>query len=224
MRERATGLAVALGLLAGVVACSSPEKNVINQYFTALRAGDQNTLTSFAMVAFDQKVDDWKVVKVGPETKAPVTLPELVKKQKDLEAQLAANTREARAWGNDLNTYPKLDEVRTLEQKGQKVPARLEPIQKKWSEYNAKDRELKKAVAEAKDAVERERHNVELSVGQVDDVENMGGEVLSKDVDVNLTINGQVKPYVIMLRKYELTGGTGPRMIARWVVQSIEPR
>jgi hypothetical protein len=79
-------------------------------------------------------------------------------------------------------------------------------------------------VAEAKDAVERERHNVELSVGQVDDVENMGGEVLSKDVDVNLTINGQVKPYVIMLRKYELTGGTGPRMIARWVVQSIEPR
>jgi hypothetical protein len=224
MRERATGLAVALGLLAGVVACSSPEKNVVNQYFTALRAGDQNTLTRFAMVAFDQKVDDWKVVKVGPETKAPVTLPELVKKQKDLEGQLAANTREARAWGNDLNTYPKLDEVRTLEQKGQKVPARLEPIQKKWSEYNAKDRELKKAVAEAKDAVERERHNVELSVGQVDDVENMGGEVLSKDVDVNLTINGQVKPYVIMLRKYELTGGTGPRMIARWVVQSIEPR
>jgi len=224
MRERTTALAVALGLAVAGLACSSAEKNVINQYFTALRANDQGTLTSFAMVAFDQKVDDWKVVGVSPETKTPVALPDLVKKQKELEAQLAANTREARAWGNDLNVYPKLDQVRSLEQKGQKIPAGLESIHQKWSEYNAKDRELKKVVAEAKDAVEREKRNVTLSVGQVDDVENLGGEVFAKDVDVNLTINGQVKPYVMTLRKYELTGGSGPRMIARWVVQSITPK
>jgi hypothetical protein len=224
MRERTTAFAVALGLAVAGLACSSAEKNVINQYFTALRANDQGTLTSFAMVAFDQKVDDWKVVGVGPETKTPVTLPELVKKQKEVEGQLAANMREARAWGNDLETYPKLDQVRSLEQKGQKIPANLESIHQKWSAYNAKDRELKKAVAEAKDAVERERRNVTLSVGQVDDVDNMGGEVFSKDVDVNLTINGQAKPYVMTLRKYELTGGSGPRMISRWVVQSITPK
>ncbi len=224
MRERTTALAVALGLAVAGLACSSAEKNVINQYFTALRANDQGTLTSFAMVAFDQKVDDWKVVRVGPETKTPVTLPELVKKQKDLEAQLATNTREARTWGNDLNVYPKLDQVRSLEQKGQKIPAALESVHQKWSEYNSKDRDLKKAVAEAKEAVERERRNVTLSVGQVDDVDNLGGEVFSKDIDVDLTINGQVKAYVMTLRKYELTGGSGPRMISRWVVQSITPR
>jgi hypothetical protein len=224
MRERTTAFAVALGLAVAGLACSSAEKNVINQYFTALRANDQGTLTSFAMVAFDQKVDDWKVVTVGPETKTPVALPDLVKKQKEVEAQLTANTREARAWGNDLSVYPKLDEVRSLEQKGQKIPASLESVHQKWSAYNAKDRELKKAVAEAKDAVERERRNVTLSVGQVDDVDSMGGEVLSKDVDVNLTINGQTKTYVMTLRKYELTGGTSPRMISRWVVQSITPK
>jgi hypothetical protein len=43
-------------------------------------------------------------------------------------------------------------------------------------------------------------------------------------VDLNLTIGGQVKPYVMTLRKYELTGGTGARMVARWVVQSLTPR
>ena len=224
MRQRGTTLAVALGLAVAGLACSSSEKNVVNQYFTALRANDQGTLTSFAMVAFDQKVDDWKVVSVGPETKAPVSLPDLVKKQKDLEAQLATNTRDARAWGNDLNTYPKLDQVRSLEQKGQKIPASLEPIHQKWTEFNTKDRELKKAVVEAKAAVEREKRNVALSVGQAEDIETLGGEVLSKDVEVNLTLGGQVKPYVMTLRKYELTGGTGPRMISRWVVQSLQPK
>jgi hypothetical protein len=55
----------------------------------------------------------------------------------------------------------------------------------------------------------------------VEDIETLAGEVISKDVDLNLTIGGQVKPYVMTLRKYELTGGAGPRMISRWVVQSI---
>jgi hypothetical protein len=224
MRERTTALSVALGLAIAGLACSSTETNVVNQYFTALRANDQNTLTSFAMVAFDQQVDDWNVVSVGPETKAPAPLPDLVKKQKELEAQLATNTREARAWGNDLNVYPKLDQVRSLEQKGQKIPASLEPIHQKWTAFNTKDRELKKGVSEAKAAVEREKRNVALSVGQAEDIETLQGEVLSKDVDLTLTINGQVKPYVMTLRKYELTGGTGPRMVSRWVVQSLRPK
>jgi hypothetical protein len=224
MRERTTALAVALGLAVAGLACGSAEKNVVDQYFGALRANDQGTLTSFAMVAFDQKVDDWKVVSVSPGTKAPATLPDLVKKQKELEADLAKNTRDARAWGNDLAIYPKLDKVRELEKAGKPIPANLAPIHEKWSEFNTKDRELKKAVADAKIAVEREKRNVALSVGQSDDIETLTGEMLSKSVDVNLTIGGEVKPYVMTLRKYELTGGSGPRMVSRWVVQSLVPK
>ena len=224
MRQRGTALAVALGLAMAGLACSSSEKNVVNQYFTALRANDQGTLTSFAMVAFDQTVDDWSVVSVSPGTKIPVTLPDLVKKQKDLEAQQAANKKEYQAWGNDLAVYPKLDQVREARAKNAKLSAALQPIAEKYDAFLAKDRELKKAVAEAKDAVEREKRNVALSVGQVEDVETLGGEMSAKDVDVNLTINGQVKLYVMTLRKYELTGGTGPRMISRWVVQSLVPK
>ena len=224
MRERTTALAVALGLAVAGLGCSSAESNVVNQYFTALRANDQGTLTSFAMVAFDQTVDDWKVVSVGPEAKGPATLPDLVKTQKDLEAELTKNTRDARAWGNDLSIYPKLDEVRSTQQKGGKVKPALQPIADKWDAFQSEDRRLKKAVADAKGAVEREKRNVALSVGQTDDIETLTGEMLSKDVDVNLTIGGQVKPYVMTLRKYELTGGTGARMVARWVVQSLTPR
>lgn len=224
MRERATAFAVALGLAVVGLACSNAEKNVVNQYFTALRANDQGTLTSFAMVAFDQKVDDFSVVAVGPGVKAPATLPDLVKKQKDLDAELAKNTRDARAWGNDLAVYPKLDQVRQAQQKGSKISPALQPIAAKWDAYQNEDRRLKKAVSDAKAAVEREKRNVALSVGQVEDIETLTGEMLSKDVDLNLTIGGQVKPYVMTLRKYELRGGTGPRMVARWVVQSLVPK
>jgi hypothetical protein len=224
MRERATAFAVALGLAVAGLACSSAEKNVVGQYFTALRANDQNTLTSFAMVAFDQPVDDWNVVSIGPETRTPATLPDLVKKQKELEAEQAANKKEYQAWGNDLAIYPKLDQVRELRAKNGKVPAALQPIAEKYDAFQAKDRDLRKAVADAKSAVDKERRNVSLSIGQNDDIETLTGEVVQKDVDLNLTIGGQVKPYVMTLRKYELTGGTAPRMVARWVVQSLVPK
>jgi hypothetical protein len=224
MRERTTALSVALGLAVAGLACSSTETNVVNQYFTALRANDQGTLTSFAMVALDQKVDDWKVVSVGPGTKTPARLPDLVKKAADLEAQQKANEKEFRAWGNDLEVYPKLEQMREVRSKGGKMKPQLQPIADKFDAYQATDRELKKAVSDARAAVEREKRNVALSVGQTDDIETLTGDVLSKDVEVNLTIDGQVKPYVMTLRKYELTGGTGGRMVARWVVQSLVPK
>ena len=71
MRERTTALAVALGLAVAALGCGGgAETNVVNQYFTALAAGDTSTLTSFALVAFDKKVDNWKVVSVSEETRA----------------------------------------------------------------------------------------------------------------------------------------------------------
>jgi len=224
MRERATALAVALGLAVAGLACSSPEKNVVNQYFGALRANDQGTLTSFAMVAFDQKVDDFKVVAISPDTRTPAPLPDLVKKQRDLEAQQKANEKEYRAWGNDLAVYPQLEQMRAARAKGGKLPPGLQPIADKFDAFQAKDREFKKAASDAKAAVEKEKRNVALSIGQTEDVETLTGEILSKTVDLDLTIGGQVKPYVMTLRKYELTGGTGPRMVARWVVQSLVPK
>lgn len=225
MRERGTALAVTLGLAVAGLACSSAESKVVEQYFGALRANDQSTLTSFAMVAFDQKVDDWKIVAEGAEVKAPAALPDLVKKQKDTQAELDKNTRDARAWANAMDVYPKLDQVRQAQQKGAKIPPALQPIAEKWDGFQSEDRRLKKAVGEAKSAVEREKRNVTLSIGQVEDLESLTGEVLSRDIDLNLTIGGAVKPYTMTLRRYDLKGQSGGgRMMSRWVVQSLTPK
>jgi hypothetical protein len=225
MRDRATALAVALALALALAACGGgAEKNVVNQYFGALKAGDTGTLTSFAMVQFDKPVQDYSIVSVGIEAKAPAPLPDMVKKQKDLDAELAKNMRDYRAWGNDLAVYPKLDELKATRSKGGKVPPALQPIADKYDGFQSRDRELKKSAAEAKAAVEREKRNVALSVGNIEEIETLTGEMTSKDIELELTIEGEKKPYVMTLRKYELTGGSAARMVSRWVVQSITPK
>jgi hypothetical protein len=224
MRERATALAVATGLAIAGIACGGAESNVVNQYFTALRANDTNTLTSFAMVALDKKVDDYKIVSTGPEERTPVTLPDLVKKQAEIQEALDQNTKDARAWGNDLKIYPQLDKVRDLERDGKKIPASLQPIHEKWTAYNDRDRELKGQLAAAKRAVEQERRNTQLSVGQLDGVDKMTGEIISRKIDLSITINGQPQPYVMTLRKYELDNEGQRRVISRWVVQDLQPK
>ncbi len=222
MRDRATALAVTLAL-AGA-GCGGQERNVVNQYFTALRANDTGTLTSFAMVQFDRPVQDWKITSVGPDTKTEAPLPGLVQKLNELDAEQKKNERDYRAWGNDLATYPKLQQVIEIEGKGGKVQPALQAIQVKYQTFNQRNRELKKAVADAKLAVEKEKRNVTLSVGQVENVELLKGDMISKDIDLELTVEGAAKPYLMTLRKYDLTGGSGPRMIARWVVQSLTPK
>jgi hypothetical protein len=217
----ALGVVVAIAALSAACGGGS-ETRVVDQYFNALRQNDNVTLTSFAAVAFDKKVDSWKIKSATPETRSPATLPELAKKVTDLEAELAANKKAAGAYS--LEHYSDIDKVKELQKAGKPVPANLKDVAEKWGQFNDKDRELKRAVAEAKSALEREKRNVALSVGQQDDVEKLTGEVVSKQVDVDLTIAGEVQPYVMTLRKYELTGGSGSRQVSRWVIQNIAPK
>jgi uncharacterized phage infection (PIP) family protein YhgE len=222
MRIRGTALGAVLVVAALSVACGGSETRVIDQYFNALKANDNTTLTSFAAVAFDKKVDAWKIKGSSPETRSPAILPDLAKKVSDLEAELAANKKAAGAYS--LEKYSDIDKVKDLQKAGKPVPGNLKEVADKWAQFNDKDRELKTQLGKAKAALEREKRNATLSVGQQDDVANLSGEVVSKTVDVDLTIAGQVQPYVMTLRKYELSGGSGPRQVSRWVIQNIAPK
>jgi hypothetical protein len=219
--RRAAQLIVLCAAVAGA-ACGHPEQRVVDQYFNALKANDNQTLTSFAMVGFDQKVDDWKITTAAPETRSPAALPDLAQKVVELEAELAANKKAAGAYS--LERYTDIDRVKELQKAGKAVPASLSKVAEEWGKFNDRDRELKRQVAEAKAALERERRNVTLSVGQLEEVEKLSGEMVEKQFDLDLTIGGEPKAYTMVLRKYELSGGSGARMIARWVVQELKPR
>ncbi|MHC4472577.1 MAG: hypothetical protein ACYS99_16630 [Planctomycetota bacterium] len=225
MRERTTALAVALGLAVAAMACGGGESGVVNRYFSALNTNDTTTLSSFAAVRFDKKVDAWKIVSVSPETRGPVKLPDLVARHQELAAELALNLKEYRTWGNDLEVYPKLERVKALRNDEEKIPTSLQEIADKYDKFDARDKELKGQVADAKRAVENEKRNTQLSVGLLDDVETMSGEVISKTLDLDLTIDGQVQPYVMGLRRYALESETpAMRIVSRWVVDTLDPK
>ena len=50
------------------------------------------------------------------------------------------------------------------------------------------------------------------------------GEVTEKQIEVDLTINGQVQPYVMTLRKYDVKRANGQRVNSRWVIQNLQPK
>ena len=220
MIKRGRVALTAVVALAGV-ACGHPEKSVVDQYFNAVNAKDTQTLSSFAAVTFDKKVDRWAIKKTISEDKKAAPLPDLVQKAKDADAAVAANKKAASAWS--LDRFNDIEAVREARKNNKPVPAKLTEVATKWDDFNTKDRDGKKAVAVGKDAVEKEKRSMARSIGDVEDVENLKGDVNEKQIEVDLTIGGQVQPYVMTLRKYEVKRDNGQTVRGRWVIQNLQP-
>ena len=94
MKTRGGVAAAAVLALLGA-ACGHPEKSVVDQYFNAVNAKDTQTLSSFAAVTFDKKVDRWTIKQTISEDKKPAPLPDLVQKAKEADAAVAANKKAA---------------------------------------------------------------------------------------------------------------------------------
>ena len=225
MSDRGAARIILALSLAGVsVACGYSEQGVIDQYFNAINAQDSQTLASFSSAKFDKKVDNWKITAASEETRSPAQLPTLVAKVGEIDQALSDNKKAYNAYFLD---HPKeVDQVRELLKKDNaKIPANLQTYATEWQKFIDKEKDLKKGLADAKDAVEHEKHNVSLSVGSLDDIESLTGEAVSKTLDLNLTIAGQVQPYVMTLRKYDVQGGAGTgRILSRWVIQALAPK
>lgn len=219
MRNHGAALAAFAVAVAGI-ACGGNESTVVDQYFNAVKARDEQTLSSFAAVRFDKPIESWKITATSPEQRSPVAAPELAAKVKDLEAQISKNMKDAR----DTLDAGKVEEVKALRRQNKPVPASLQAAAADYDKFTRSDMDLRKQRDAAKDALERERRHMTLSVGTVDNLEGVSGEVVSKTVDLDLTMKDEKPaPYVMTLRKYELQR-EGPRAISRWVVQDLKPR
>jgi DNA repair ATPase RecN len=206
---------------AALAACGGPEKKVVDQYFSALNQGDDQTLASFAAVKFEQKVQKWAITLAGPEERSPAELANLVKKASDAETAIADNKKEYNKYF--LDHSKEVDQVRDLMKKNAAIPGSLKKYGDDWKGFTDKERDLKKQLADAKEAVEKEKRNVALSLGNSEDLDGLTGDLITKKVDLNLTLAGELKPYTMTLRKYEMQGASG-KMMSRWVVYSLEPK
>ena len=223
MSNPRTALGIAVAAAATAMACAGPEKAVVDRYFGALAAGDNQTLTSFSAVRLDKDVEAWSIVSASEETRAPVTLPDLTAKHEALVAELEENKKKANEYA--LERLDDVDRVRELQKEEKAIPRSLQEVAETWNEFNGKDRELKIKVGDAKDAMETEARITRLSVGTNTEVEKTPGEVLTKKVDLSLTIDGEARPYEMTLRRYVLEQPEGAsRATSRWVVYDLKPK
>jgi hypothetical protein len=223
MSQRNAALRGVLVLVAAtsLVACGGPEKKVVAQYFSALNQGDDQTLASFAAVKFDKKVQNWSITETAADERVAAELPALAKKVTDAELALSDNKKEYNKYFLD---HPKeVEQVRDLLKKNAAIPGSLKKYGDDWRAFTDKEKDLKKQLGDARDAVEKEKRNVALSLGQVEDVESLAGEMITKRLSLKLTIAGEQKPYAMTLRKYEMHG-VGGKLMSRWVIYSLDPK
>jgi hypothetical protein len=141
---------------------------------------------------------------------------------KELETEIAANKKAAGTY--HAQRWAEIQKINEMKQKGTVVPAALTSVAGEWDKFNQKDRELKKQLAMAKVELDKEKRSARLSVGDLDGLEDMQGEVQTKHVDVEVTSNGQPRQYVMTLRRYDLKREQGARAMSRWVVQDLKPK
>jgi hypothetical protein len=211
-------LAVTAALLA--VACSNPEDFVVEKYFQAVNTQDNATLQSFALIGFDKKVEKWAIKRKVSDNKEPAPLAELVKKQKAVEAQINENKKQYIAY--NLDHTVEVTQVREAKKSGSAIPAKLAPIAAEWDKFTEKEKELKRALAEAKAAVEKEKKNMMVSIGNVDEVDGLEGEVLTKQLEIELTIEGSPQPYLMTLKKYDVKAPGGRALVSRWIIAGLQ--
>ncbi len=220
MKNSYIGFTAAAAFAALTIACGNQETQVIENFFRAVQAKDNQTVSSFAVVQFDQEVKSWKVKSVGEEERGPAPLATLAKALKDADEAAAQNKKDASAY---FNAHPlEVDKVKPLVESGGKVPANLQKTADDWKRFSETDRDLKEKAANAKQAYEREKRLVTMSTGSAGSADSLAGDLISKTAIVEVESGGDVKPYAIQLRKYDVApAGQTAKVMSRWLIYSI---
>ena len=214
---------IAVAVAAFTIACGNQETQVIENFFRAVKAKDNQTVTSFSMVQFDQEVKSWKVKNVGEEQRTPAPLASLAIALKAADEAAAQNKKDAGAY---FNAHPlEVDKVKPLVESGGAIPKNLQQTAEDWKRFNDADKELKSKAAEAKQAYEREKRLVTMSTGQAGEADALVGDLIIKTATVEVEAGGDVKTYAIQLRKYDVApAGQTAKVMSRWLIQSITPQ
>lgn len=223
MKNFYVAFTAAAALAAFTTACGNQETQVIENFFRAIQAKDNQTVSSFSMVHFDQEVKSWKVKSVGEEQRVPAPLASLAKALKEADEAVAENKKDASGY---FNAHPlEVDKVKPLVESGGKVPANLQKTADDWKRFTDLDRERKDKAAAAKQAYEREKRLVTMSTGQAGTADSLAGDLITKTASVEIESGGDVKLYSIQLRKYDVApAGQTAKVMSRWLIQSITPQ
>jgi hypothetical protein len=217
-------------------ACSSPnaqEENIVRQFFRASGLRDNQTLANFAIVNFDPKtegtVTDFDITSVSPERREPLQVIALSKALSEAEAANKEFTERKKTY-QDANMEA-IDRVLKAQGSGRKLSGKDGQIQAEWEKWQADTGAEAKKVSAARTALADARPVAELSLtqgnGDTPPIEEMNGELVSKDISVAATVRGPdgattQKNYMVTVQRAVVKGKTGDRN-GKWIITSVKP-
>lgn len=206
--------------------CSSkPEESLLKSYFNAISMNDIQTMSSMAVDPLKIEADSWKIVQVSEERVIPATLREMSQNELELKKKFEGSSgpvldaQDTLNAAKDVLTGARSGAARAAAQK------KVDEAQSKYDEAYSANRALVKEYNEAKEAVSKEEEKMAFSLGVKDlpNIRELTGEIAAKDLEIEVTKDGQAKKIKILMEKYTMKDeAAGLVHRGRWVIAKFD--
>lgn len=225
---------VACGLL--LTACSShPEQPILQQFFTASRLRDNQTLANFATVSLNPQTDgavtSFSIASVSPVQTKPLPLKDLAQVRDQAKADDDAFTKKKLDYQNA--NLDAIQRVLKAEQSNGKVARKDETVQAAWDKWRQDTETSAKKVSDAQQALSDAAGIAQISVNASRpnsplNVTQYNGTLASKEVTVSAKVqmpdgSSQQKNLIVTMEKVTLdAANNGQPLEGRWVVTGVK--
>jgi hypothetical protein len=217
-----------------VTACggSSPEQQLLSNFFRASRVRDNATLSNISSVQFNPRTDgsvqDFKVTSVGAEQRRTLQIQQAlaeVDEAKTAETEFAKRKKEYQ----DAN-MPALQRVSTSQREKKAISGKDAEVLAAWNKISAEELATKKRSSQARAKAASE---TSIAIGSLTppgrpdiDVKGMEVEVVTKQVTVNADVkspDGQTAPRTLVFTFQRAIGKKdGQTTEGRWIITNLE--
>jgi len=205
---------------------SNPEQRLLSTYFHAISLRDTSTMSTMALQPESIDAESWKIVAVSPVETTAFALADLNQKELELKKNLENHVGPVMDAEDEL--YGAQEELKAARTGGAKATAKkkVDEAQAKFDQEREIHRQLQKDYNDSKAAASREEEIAifSLGAGQVANIRDLIGSVLSKEVEVNVVAKDQTtKNYKFHLKKYELKDeAVNLTRRGRWIIVNFE--
>jgi hypothetical protein len=225
-------LIVVVALLASSCGRTTPEQQLLTNFFRASRVRDNATLSNIATVQLnprsDGSVQDFEITSVTPEERRTLRIQETMNEAdqaKTAESDFAKRKKEYQ----DAN-MPALRRVSDNQHAKKPVTGKDAEVLAAWNKISAEELATKKRSSQARAKAASE---TSLAIGSLSapgrpdvDVKGMDVEVISKQVTVNAQVkspDGQTTPKTLVFTLQRAVGKKdGQTSEGRWIITSMQ--
>ena len=218
-------------LLAAACGSTTPEEQVIGNFFRASRVRDNTTLASLAAVSFDPRTDgtvqDFEIVSSGDEQRRTLQIKQLMQDEEKAKQEDAEFAKKKKVY-QDANLEA-IERVVKAERSKTPVARKDAEVQAAWSKWREEQAQYQKRLSEARKKHANERAlavNSLTAPGREDvDVSNMDVDLITKQVTVDAQVrepNGATTPKTLVFTMQKAIGKSASgEQEGRWIITSI---